>query len=376
MMTLRRDGMWILLCLGLFWNVSALAAPSPCQDGVLPSGALSRVCVPSGWNGELLVWAHGYTAVNQPLGFQNLTLPDGSSLPDLVQSLGFAFATTSYRQNGLAILEGVEDIRELVAAVPAVVGRAPSHSYLAGASEGGLVTALLMERSPTLFSGGLSTCGPIGDFQRQIGYMGDFRVLFDYFFPGVIPGSAIDIPQQVMDQWDTQYVPAISAAMRSDPQALLQLLRVSGAAFDARYPDSMLNTAINLLWYNVFGSNDLRIKLAGNPYDNVGRRYAGSFNDVALNAKVQRFGADASALKAVQAYQTNGKLARPMITLHTLGDEVIPFGHEVLYAQKVAQAGGRNFLPLPVKRYGHCMFSAQEALASFALLKLWTQLLP
>jgi hypothetical protein len=32
--------------------------------------------------------------------------------------LGYAFATTTYRQNGLAILEGVDDIRELVAAFP------------------------------------------------------------------------------------------------------------------------------------------------------------------------------------------------------------------------------------------------------------------
>ena len=41
----------------------AAAAPTPgaCQDGVLPSGALSRICVPAtGWNGDLLVWAFAF----------------------------------------------------------------------------------------------------------------------------------------------------------------------------------------------------------------------------------------------------------------------------------------------------------------------------
>src|SRR5262249_55548636 len=153
--------------------------------GTLPHQALAMYCIPSsGWNGDLVVFAHGYTDVTQPLDFQHLHLPDGTYIPTLIQSLGFAFATTSYRQNGLTILEGADDIRELVLVFRALAG-APHHTYITGVSEGGLITALLAEQSPELFSGGLSTCGPIGDFRRQIDYIGDFRVLFNYFFPGV-----------------------------------------------------------------------------------------------------------------------------------------------------------------------------------------------
>ena len=70
----------------------------------------------------------------------------------------------------------------------------PLRTYVSAVSEGGLVAALLAERSPDVFFGALAACGPIGSFNAQIDYIGNFRVLFDYFFPGVIPGSAIDDP--------------------------------------------------------------------------------------------------------------------------------------------------------------------------------------
>ena len=52
-----------------------------------------------------------------------------------------------------------------------------------------------------MFSSGLAACGPVGTFSGQVNYVGDFRVLFDYFFPEVIPGSAIDIPFYVVKDW-------------------------------------------------------------------------------------------------------------------------------------------------------------------------------
>jgi hypothetical protein len=71
--------------------------PGLCQRGTLPSGALWLICVPAaGWNGDLMVWAHGYVAFNQPLDFHH-TQFDGTSLPTEAQRLGYAFATTSYR---------------------------------------------------------------------------------------------------------------------------------------------------------------------------------------------------------------------------------------------------------------------------------------
>ncbi len=341
-------------------------AALPCTQGVLPGGALYLICVPPGsWNGDLVVYAHGYVAFNQPLGFYNIELPDGSSIPELVLGLGYAFATTSYRQNGLAVLEGVEDIKELVHAFPAIAGRAPSRTYLTGVSEGGLIAALLAERAPGLFSGVLAACGPIGNFRSQINYFGDFRVLFDYFFPSAIPGSPIHIPDEVIGNWEAVYAPTVAAQLAANPAATAQLRRTSKATLD---PADPVPGALQVLWYNVFATNDARDKLGGNPFDNRTRWYFGSNNDLRLNRRVQRFAADPAALAALLPYETSGALTLPLITLHTTGDETIPFWHELLYLGKVRLSGNGSFLPIPIFRYGHCNFTANEVLAAFGLL--------
>lgn len=359
----------ILLLLALLLPVaaSAQAVPGPCVQGGLPHGALSLMCVPeSGWNGQLIVYAHGYVEPGQPLAFYQLTAPDGTPLPLLVQSLGYAFATTSYRQNGLAILEGAEDIRELVAAFSAA-HPAPTRTHIAGVSEGGLVATLLAERSPDLFNSALAACGPIGNFRVQLDYLGDFRVLFDYFFPGLIPGSPIDIPAEVRANWNAVYVPGITAALMANPARAVELLRVAKAAWDPSNPSTVITTTINALWYNVFGTNDAVQKLGGNPFDNRRTWYFGSRNDLRLNLRVRRFTAAPAAIAALQAYETSGDLSIPLVTLHTLADEVVPFRQELVYLPKVDLFDRGRFVPIPIARYGHCNFTTNELLGSFLL---------
>src|SRR4051794_4253025 len=42
--------------------------PGPCNIGPLPGGSLGMICIPlTGWNGDLIVWAHGYRAFNESL---------------------------------------------------------------------------------------------------------------------------------------------------------------------------------------------------------------------------------------------------------------------------------------------------------------------
>ncbi len=341
------------------------AVPGECKTGTLPSGGLSLICVPAlGWNGDLVVFAHGYVPAMAPLDFYNLTV-GGVYLPVLVQSFGFAFATTSYRQNGLAILEGVDDMQELITEFKKT--RTVVRTFVTGASEGGLVATLLAERAPHLFTRGLAACGPIGSFRGQINYVGDFRVLFDYFFPDVLPGSAIDIPPVLLLKWSTVYLPAVQSALQANPGRAIELMRTANAAYNPADLSTVLQTASNVLWYSVFGGVDAIAKLGGNPYGNRARLYFGSNNDLRLNLRVERFSASPIAVAAMRAYETSGALGMPLVTIHTTQDEVVPFWHELLYGGKVFFSGQSGLVPLPVARYGHCNLTTQEILGAFAL---------
>jgi len=365
-----------LLAASLLAGGTLLPAPASAQpptppipgctvpEDALPSGGYALICVPPAnlWNGQLIVFAHGYVPplTRDPV-FANLQLPDGTLIPQVAMGLGFAFATTTYRQNGLAILEGVDDIRELVAAFPSPV---PAH--VVGVSEGGLVATLLAERWPELFRSAVAACAPIGSFRGQIDSVGDFRVLFDYFFPGVIPGSPIDIDPMVIAAWPT-IIQQIPLRLAADPARALELMRVSRAAFDPADPATIANTTINLLTSNVLGANDAKAKLGGNPFGNRLRWYFGSSNDLKLNLSVRRFSASPAALAALTRYETNGNLSIPLVTVHTTRDELIPFWHELLYLPKVDLSDRGRFLPIPVARYGHCNLTVNEVVAALAL---------
>ena len=175
-----------------------------------------------------------------------------------------------------------------------------AHTYMVGASEGGIVTTLLIERHPELFSAGLAACGPIGDFPAQINYWGDYRALFNYFFPGVIPTDTISptyMLPDVINHWDDKYKPAVTAAITSHPDLAQQLIRTSKAPVGPlTAATTALSTTLDVMWYNVFATNDGIQELGGNPFDNTHRWYYGSSNDLRLNLLVQRFKADPAAV--------------------------------------------------------------------------------
>jgi hypothetical protein len=218
----------------------------------------------------------------------------------------------------------------------------------------------------------VATCGPVGDFRKQVNYWGDFRVLFDFYFPGLMPGTVTSVPAVTQEQWDLGYAPAIAEALAAKPALLDKLLRVSRAPFDPAEPQTKVQTALGILWYSAFATMDAQAKLGGQPYDNSKRLYTGSGNDFWLNLLVPRYHADLPALAAIEAYyQTSGRLEAPLVTMHTTGDPIVPHWHEPLYTLK-AFLGGSGLLHanLPVFRYGHCNFEPAEALVALGLLVL------
>lgn len=352
----------------LFYDASA--SPMACKDGLQESGATYRICMPSTWNGKLLVYAHGYVAPNRPLGIpeDQQGVAGSPTVDQLANGLGYAFVTSGYRTNGLAIQEGIADLVDAVAIFTAQQAE-PTQVLLVGISEGGAITALALERHPEIFAGGLAMCGPYGNFQRQINYFGDFRAVFDYFFPNVMPPTAVDVPPSLLDSWETSYYTDTVQPVITDTTNITsvnQLLTVTAAPFDATDPSTQAATIADLLWYNVFATNDAKAKLGGQPFDNRDRTYAGSADDSTLNQSIARYNANATALNALTEYETTGKLLRPLVTLHTTGDPVVPYWHAAAYRDKIVAAGRDVFHEsITHEGYGHCQFTTAVVLAAF-----------
>jgi hypothetical protein len=326
-------------------------------------------------------------------------LPDGTSLPGIINQLGFAFAVTSYSKNGLAVTEGVRGVFNLVK-IFKEANPTTRRAFLVGASEGGLVTTLALEKDaqmlPRVFSGGMSTCGPVGDFVRQMNYWGDFRLIFDHYFPDVIPvppgvtNPVINIDPKVIEAWSPlqpqpmaeQVSPlqaAVVKALQNDPVSALKLIKVTGAPIDIfNLSRTVGETTLGILGYNITATNEGRQELSGDPkvdlntnlgspYGNEDRKFIDP-NGTPIEVTIYK--PDPLALEEIyENYTTTGKIRVPLVGLHTTGDPIVPYWHELIYRTKTMEAGtARLFTNIQINRYGHCNFKASEAVFGFIVM--------
>jgi pimeloyl-ACP methyl ester carboxylesterase len=356
------------------WPDDCEQSTLPSDDPTYPNDQLTLTCLPSDFNGTLVIYAHGYVRPQEPLG-----LPDefgNADVRELVQrlvDLGFGVATSSYHKNGYAVEQAEADLNRLV---DDIKSREPDVDtvYITGASEGGLIATMMVEKYPETYAGGLALCGPLAGARYQIGYMADVRVLFDYYFPNVFPFGLLDVPADAHEHWDGPegFKAKIAAAVADDLGAIAQVFDVARVTCDAGNLETAANCAQDILAYSVFGTNDLLETADGWPVSNEETDYRGSKDDASLNAGVERFDADPVASAYTHRYyRPSGLLQRPLVTLHTTRDPGVPYRHELRYFSRAALLGTDDLLTvLPVDRAGHCEFTAEEVLGGFGALLL------
>jgi pimeloyl-ACP methyl ester carboxylesterase len=350
-----------------------------------------RVSIPDGlWNGDLIVYAHGYVStfgVNlsgtvDPFGFPE----DVYQAEQIALGLGYAFAASSFSTLGLSVLNGLEEtimLRHWFASEYEAGMYAPDKVYLVGGSQGGIIATLTAERMQDAFDGVLSLCGPCGNFQKQLNHYGDFRLLFEYFFGNVPELEGLSLGTfkhpnpalQDMSLWieGGMVYSALEQIIEHYPDKVHKLISVSKAVSDTEH---LLTTMISLLWYHIFTIEDSENKLGGFAYDNTDTWYYGTgrfFEDWILNRKIQRISGDPVAMQAVRDhYETTGYLKVPLVMMHTTGDPIQSFWlQQPIYRLKVISTGKWPlFSAIPINRYGHCAFEPQEMLLGFVALVL------
>jgi pimeloyl-ACP methyl ester carboxylesterase len=364
---------------GMGAGAAAADWPQGCERSTLagehsaePEEQIILTCLPKRSNGHLIVYAHGYVPPQEPLRLPLEELENGVVRTTIrrLLDLGFAFATTSYHKNGYAIEQAGQDLRQLIRHVTAQENDI-DRVWLVGASEGGLVATMLVEREPSLVDGGLAMCAPLGGALRQVGHLADVRLVFDQLFPDVFPFGLADTPATAWDDWEkgVNFKGRVRRAIEAAPDAAEDLVRVT----DIRCPVEQRVACIqSLLAYGLSGRADLEATAGGWPYGNRRTVYRGSGDDATLNRQIERLAADAAAKRYVERfYHPRGRLQRQLVTLHTTEDHLVPIWHEREYEKRVKAAGRSNRLSqLEFDRAGHCRFAADEILGGLALVIL------
>ncbi len=339
-----------------------------------------EIVIPEDWNGIFIVYAHGYVNPTAELALPTDEI-EGIPIKNLITNTYFingyfAYASTSYSENGFAVKEAVNDIKFLGNLIKAHYK--PTKLFLGGVSEGGLVAMKMLEREDQdIYDAGLVVCGPIGNFQKQLQYFGDFHVLFNFLFADEIQealdsyeenevyeldniGSPKGVPVELMQLWDDH--PDLFSNIITSQNIIKLILLTNYMDIDIpvaipAIPDQQTFIIINslvkdILRFNIMATNDMIERVHGVPYDNTETTYINYFPFLKIEA-------DKQALHRVELlYETSGSPNVPVVIRHTTGDHITPIFHYYEYLAKTDRPD--LIYPIEKEAFGHCNFTIEE----------------
>lgn len=338
-------------------------------EGDIGPGAHYVISVPEAWNGDLVLYAHGYTAPVFPVG-----LPPGEEV--LVEGLkglalqgGFAFAYSSYSQTGLGLKDAAQRTSQLASLFTDLVGE-PRRTFLIGTSFGALAALKLVEDHPERYAGLMTLSGMVGGVRAETDYVSHVRVLFDYFYPGVLPGTLYELPSGFDLQRDL--IEPATAAIQANPQPAIALTQITQTPIPFSNGLELGQSILQALVLQAIELQDLLERTHGQGFfDNTNTVYTGNLPPellADLNNRVARYSAGPAAVNFLHKYyDPTGDLRVPMVSMHTTLDPVVPLFHETDYQSLVDAAGqATNLHRVTVERYGHVMFTPDEIVAGFS----------
>jgi pimeloyl-ACP methyl ester carboxylesterase len=356
-------------------------------------GAAFRARVPENWNGTLLVFAHGYADIQDPVLIAPW-VPYGEPPNQLEARLlesGYALAGSAFRGEGWQVEEAIPDTAALTRFVQRRVVR-PEHTILWGESMGSVVVMQGIERFPQLYDAAIPLC--------FVG-AGTSRTLDDIFIDF---GLAYDVALGLPESWgslenlrdnlsfDNDVFPVLAEQM-SDPEAFgrLEFVRLVTRRPQESFYESP--DGFPALLQNMFLATDVRLELeqrAGGPVaQNVGHVYTLSADEKDYLATL---GVDADALlsemnarpkieapRASRHYverfaDYTGKITGPVLTVHTVGDGALPTYHGTAYRELVESVGRGHLLAQVYTNGGsHCLWRPEQLVAAADAMVAWLE---
>ncbi len=216
--------------------------------GEIGPGSSYLLAKPENWNGNLVLYTHGYVEPEYPI-----QLPEIVPIRDFLLMQGFGVAYSSYSENGWAIKDALVRTRQLIGLFNSNFGK-PTHTYIIGNSIGGLVAVMFAEKNPNLIDGVLSICSPLGGSKKQIDQVLNVRVLFDYYFPYIIPGTPVNIPE---DLNLPEVFGNITIALVTNIPSAIELASVDQADISYANINELIESIVLSIAYDLIGMEDL-----------------------------------------------------------------------------------------------------------------------
>jgi len=335
-------------------------------------GGIYRIEIPEKWNGELMLSAHGFVTNAGPQGARLRV--NAPTIREHLIDKGFAWAASSYRCNGYVPGMGLLDTMALVNLFTKFNGGvAARRVYLTGSSMGGHVTLLGMHEFPTSFAGGLAMC-PAGP------------ELFDYY---AAMSAAAEVVTGLQFHADTLQQDAMKMAellgkppdyTEKGRQLASIQLQVSGGprpfaadGLASRFLANMATSAAALA-----GSTTPSNRAVDTAHIKYSIGDGLGLTAEAINSRARRKTGDPEVRSANGPYEEivpfDGRIERPLVTMHGTGDLYVPIFLEQTLKRAVAAAGNGRLLVQRVYRIGaHCQFSEREMTRAFDELTTWVR---
>ncbi len=367
--------------------------------------AAYRIEVPSNWNGELVMYAHGYAGEGAVLAGNNASIRR-----HLVQS-GYAWAASGYSKNSYDVRAGVEDTNKLALAFATLTGKAaPTRTYIIGHSMGGHIAAAAMEEEALAtavnrvrYAGALPMCGVMGDVELFNMFAAQGLAAIQLSGVGAALPASVTARQRYQALLGADVnpnslrLPSHTALFNNFPNPGFTPKGTAGA----QYTSVMRNLSGGArplfdLGLSFGGS------YVGGAYGNYGvdatltgmlSRYSldtraitytvegDAAASAALNANVPRITPDADFNRLRRDGMrwvplNHGKPYAPVVTLHTLGDMFVTFNMQQIYRNRVVANGAvraDRVVQRAIRGASHCDFTNAEMQTAFDDMVRWSK---
>ncbi len=351
------------------------------------NGAAYKIRAPGNWNGTLLVYAHGTQLQPGLAEISPVAWPAASpSLEERLLSLGYALAGSGYHNSDK---DGVQQTLALTNFFKGKVGN-PNRIIVWGNSLGGLVTLKLMEEHPGVYDGGIANCAPAAGKAENMDAALAFGLAYAAGFGWLDAkwGPIEDLRDDLDFFTDVQPYVAWPAGPSDGRWEFIRLImRLPMQAFYAKDPQTNSFFFGLGMWKAMAQRAAAEAELGGPVADNMGFEYTLEAGDRArlttLGVNVDELLAFMNSHANIQARRSarnhaeqwgglEGRLTRPVLTMHSVFDGLAPIYNESAYREAVSAAGASDRLvQVFVNNIGHCSFSLDQYLSTVTAMDDW-----